>query len=355
MRATVEGLARRWWGGQLGARGLALDALTAPLSWAWAGTSGLRARRHAGRGRRIDGLRVVSVGNLAVGGTGKTPVTAWAANRLAAAGLPTSVLTGGHGADEALLHARWNPGVSVHADGDRVRAALRVRAQGARVAVLDDGFQHFAVARDLDVVLLAAEDPFPGPVLPRGPYRERGHALARADVVVVTRRTASQEAARKLARAAARLAPGALSAGLRLAPAGLWPLASWALRTPKRAGGGAEAGGAVGPALAVCAVGRPDAFRAAVARRVDGPVQLHVFADHHAYTAADVERIRAVAGGRPLVVSEKDAVKLGPHAARLGTAYVLTEELRWDWGEQGLAERLQALAAEALATAEVRP
>ena len=348
MRARVEGLARRWWAGQLGAPGRAVAVLTAPLSWAWAGASGLRARRRMGRGRRIDGLRVVSVGNLAVGGTGKTPVAAWAAGRLAAAGVPTSLLTGGYGADEALLHARWNPGVSVHADRERVRAALRARAQGARAAVLDDGFQHFALARDLDVVLLAAEDPFPGPVLPRGPYRERQHALARADVVVVTRRTASPEAARRLAHAAARLAPRALSAGLGLAPAGLWPLASWGRRTPTPAGDGAEVDGAVGAALAVGAVGRPDAFRAAVARRVDGPVQLLAFADHHAYTRADVDRVRAVAAGRPIVVTEKDAVKLVPHTAALGTAYVLVEELRWDWGEDELAERIEGLVVEAV-------
>jgi tetraacyldisaccharide 4'-kinase len=290
---------------------------------------------------------VISVGNLAVGGTGKTPVAAWVAQRLAAAGVPTHLLAGLHGADEALLHARWSPSVPVLVDRNRARAAARAHAEGARAVVLDDGFQHFAVARDLDIVLLAAEDRFPGPVLPRGPYRERPEALARADAVVVTRRTATCEAALALAERARRLAPEALSAGLRLAPGGLQPLSVWA--EPARADAdGAELRRVAAPALAVCALGRPDAFGEAVAEQVGGPVELMAFADHHAYTLVEVDRVSALAEGRPIVVSAKDAVKLAPYAARLGAAWVLTEELCWDWGEETLARRIDALMAEAV-------
>lgn len=345
MRAALERLARRWWSGELGSAGRALDVLTAPASWMWAGASGLRARRRVERGACIAGARVVSVGNLAVGGTGKTPLAAWVARRLAASGARTTVLVGPQGADEGELHARWNPAVPVRVDRNRARAAVYAATEGAQAVVLDDGFQHFALGRDLDVVLLSADDPFPAPVLPRGPYRERAGALARADAIVVTRRQGTAEAARRVAEHARTFAPDALSAGLRLAPGPLFPLGAWAQ------GGGGEATSLGldrldGSTLAVCGVGRPDLFREAVAGRAGGPVGLLSFPDHRAYTSGDVERVREVAAGRPVVVTEKDAVKLAAHEEALGPTFVLTERLHWEWGEEALARRVTALVAE---------
>jgi tetraacyldisaccharide 4'-kinase len=356
-------MARRWWGGELGVLGAVLDGLCAPVAWVFARMSGIRAERRAGKGSRIEGLAVVSVGNLAVGGTGKTPVAAWAAGRLLGAGMPTTVLTGAHGADEALLHERWTPCVRAVVASDRLTGATRAYAAGARALVLDDGFQNFALARDVDIVLLSADDPFPGSVLPRGPYREPPAALARADAIVVTRRAASEEEARTVAEKAARFAPHAATAGAWLVPSGLRPLRSWA--GPGQ-GGTAELADArpaepdgttrlaperaegAGAFLAVCAIARPETFLRAVAGLVVGRVELLAFADHHAYTAADVARIAARADGRPIVTTEKDAVKLARHAARLGSTRVLVEELRWAWGEQPLAARLESLASRAV-------
>jgi tetraacyldisaccharide 4'-kinase len=352
MKAPVERLAREWWAGGLGLGGAALSAATAPASWAWAWAARRRARHFARcGGTRVEGLAVVSVGNLAVGGTGKTPVAAWVAGRLAAAGVPTWVLTGGTAADEALLHARWRPHLPVGSGRDRVATAQRARAAGARAGVLDDGFQHLRLVRDLDIVLLSADDPFPGPVLPRGPYREPPEALGRADAVVVTARAASAYMARALAEEARRFAPEAASAGVRLAPSRLQRLSAWA---SGRLGGDGAPGGRQGalelgesPVLAVCGVARPRAFAAAVRSVVEGPVELLALGDHHPYTAADVARMRDRAAGRPIVVSAKDAVKLARWREELGTAFVLDEELRWAWGEDELARVLDAVATEA--------
>jgi tetraacyldisaccharide 4'-kinase len=342
----VELFARRWWGGDLGRGGRLLDALAAPLSWAVARAARRRAARLARASARVDGLRVVSVGNLAVGGTCKTPVAAWVVGRLLEAGIPAAVVTGASGRDEALLHERWSPGAPVLVGRDRLAAAAAARARGARAVVLDDGFQHLRIARDLDVVLLSAEDPFPGRVLPLGPYREAPEALGRADVLVVTRRRASRGEAEGVAERAARFAPGAATAGAWLAPGGLCELGVWAGGNETGHGRAAPAG-PHGPLLAVCAIGRPDAFADAVRSFAAGSVELLAFPDHHAYGRSDLARIRRCAAGRPVIMTEKDAVKLASRAGTLGDAWVLTEELRWSWGEADVRERLGALAAQA--------
>lgn len=335
MRAGVERFARRVWGGRLGWPGVVFSGLAAPASWAWSavvlGRDGWFASRP---GTRIEGLRVVSVGNLAVGGTGKTPMSAWIAARLHASGVPCGVLVGGHGEDEALLHESWNPGVRVLSGRDRAAGAARARTEGACVAVLDDGFQHRTLDRDVDLVLLSAEDPFPGPVLPRGPYREGPRALGRADAVVVTRRSAPLDAARALAASAAHYAPGAVHGAIRIQP-GRW----------RRLDGGGRPPGAC-DVLAVCGIARPYTFRAAVEAYVEGAVELITFADHHAYGRADAARLRSRAGERPIVVTEKDAVKLTRYSGLLGETYVLGEELRWDWGEEDVAGLLDTLVGE---------
>ena len=346
MRSLVEGLARRWWAGELGRGALLLDVPAAPLSWAWAAAARRRSERLGRAGTRVEDLRVVSVGNLAVGGTGKTPVAAWIVARLLEARVPTALVAGAAGRDEALLHERWNPQAPVVVGRNRCAAAAAARARGARAVVLDDAFQHFGIARDLDVVVLAAEDAFPGRVLPRGPYREGPEALRRAGVLVVTRRTASEEEARRLAGLAARFAPEAVTAGGWLAPRGLRALPTWADRGETAPEGGPQQA-PTGPALAVCAVGRPGAFAEALRPYAGAPVELLAFPDHHPYDLKDVARIRRRAAGRPVLVTEKDAVKLAPHAGELGEAWVLTEEVRWAWGETELRERLAALAAEA--------
>jgi len=339
VRAGLEVFARRWWGGELGTPGRLLSVVALPLSWGWTAGSALSSRRAERAATRVEGLCVISVGNLAVGGTGKTPLAGWIAAMLCEAGAAPAVLVGpppagggGGGGDEALLHRRRLADVPVFQGRDRTGSARRALAGGARVAVLDDGFQHRRLRRDLDVVLLSAEDRFPGPVLPRGPYREQEGALARADLVVVTRRAAGLERSRELAARVASVLPEragpAVVAGVELAADSWTDLNGRPVAPP------------VGDVVAACAVARPRAFRSAVARVVTGSVELVAFADHHAYTPADAARLRKRAGGRPIVITEKDAVTLHGLAGILDPVRVLAETLRWDWGEADLRARL---------------
>ncbi|MCG6988355.1 MAG: tetraacyldisaccharide 4'-kinase [Gemmatimonadetes bacterium] len=336
MRRALERGVRRWWAGEMGAAGAVLSAVTAPLEWVYAAEVRRRDLRYRSRpGARVEGLAVVSVGNLAVGGTGKTPMAAWAVRLLAEAGAHPVLLSRGYGEDEILLHRRWSPDVPVHGGADRLAAAQTAREQGADVAVLDDGFQHRRMARDVDVVLLAAEDAFPGRMLPRGPYREPPGALARAHAVVVTRRTAPATVAAGLAREILRRHPALAVAVLSLPPGGWSTLAGEPADAPQ------------GAVLAAAGVARPETFRRQVAEATGygvSDVELMAFPDHHGFTPADIRALRRRAGTRTLVVTEKDAVKLEAHASTLGSVRVLGVRLEWEAGEGEVRTLVAALA-----------
>ena len=264
-------------------------------------------------------LPAVSVGNLTVGGTGKTPVAAWVAARLLARGAAPALVLRGVGADESRVHALLNPRVPVVEDRDRVRGARRAAALGADLVVLDDAFQHRRAARDLDLVLVSAERAARRVrLLPAGPYREGPGALARASAVVVTRKVAPRAAAEAALAALLRGRPGLVGAVVHLAPDLLrrWP------------GEGAGAGGAEGAGeaplgalrgarvLAVAGVGEPGAFVAQLAA-AGARVEAAAFPDHHAYDDADVARLaRRAAEVDRVVTTLKDAVKLGPRWPR---------------------------------------
>ncbi len=180
---------------------------------------------------RRAGRPVLSVGNVAAGGTGKTPFVRWLAGELLARGFKPSILTRGYGrksrgtvvvsdgagvlasvrdaGDEPALLARALPSVPIVADGRRARAASAAEtlAPATTLHLLDDGFSHVALARDLDVVLLDATAPDAGgALLPAGRLREPLASLARADLLVITKTEQADPArARELA---ARYAPG---------------------------------------------------------------------------------------------------------------------------------------------------
>ena len=128
---------------------------------------------------REPALPTISVGNLTVGGTGKTPMAAWIVGELSAMGVkPSLVLRGYAGGDEVEVHRHLNPGVPVIANPDRIAGVAEAQKQGANVAVLDDAFQHRRIARVSDIVLISA-DAWDGDVgqvrlLPAGPWREVG-------------------------------------------------------------------------------------------------------------------------------------------------------------------------------------
>ena len=158
---------------------------------------------------RVQGaIPVISVGNLTVGGTGKTPVSAWIAGDLLRRGATPAIVTRGYGGDESLVHAILNPGVPVIVATDRVAGVAAAAAGGATVAVLDDAFQHRRLRRAVDLVLLSAEDFGDAQrPLPAGPWREPLGALARASAAIVTRKVAADGAVAAVVRAIQGVAP----------------------------------------------------------------------------------------------------------------------------------------------------
>jgi tetraacyldisaccharide 4'-kinase len=281
------------------------------------------------------GAPVVSVGNITAGGTGKTPLVEWVACALAGEGRRACVLTRGYGrADERrrvvasdgervladfeecgdeprLLAERLVGAASVVCDRDRVAAARWARAHlGADAFVLDDGFQHLRIARDLDIVTLDATAPWGGGhLLPRGRLREPPSGLTRADCIVITRAELADDL-ETLRAEAARLSGGrAAVIASRVRTRGL------ALLNPSSDSPSVEHEGRVvgSEAAAFCAVGNPRAFFEQLRREGFRLRHTRAFADHHRFTQADVDgvaREAARSGARLLLTTAKDAVKL---------------------------------------------
>ncbi len=174
-----------------------LAPLTTPASWLYGLAVGLRnARFDRGSAVRSVAVPVISVGNLTTGGAGKSPMVTWVTRRLLGAGARPVIGMRGYGArpgemsDEHLVHCRRQPDVPVVAAPDRVGALRSFLRQYAEIdcVVLDDGFQHRRLARNLDLVLVdATRDTMHDRLLPRGRLREPLASLRRADAVIVTR------------------------------------------------------------------------------------------------------------------------------------------------------------------------
>lgn len=290
---------------------LALAAVEIPYRWAV-------ARRNRWFDAHPEAIyrpeaAVVSVGNLTLGGTGKTPMVAWAARFLADRGRRVCLISRGYGAkagranDEALELAEKLPGVPHVQNPDRSAAARQAAAEFvADALVLDDAFQHRRIARDVDIVLLDALEPFGfGRVFPRGTLREPVEGLRRADAVALSRaELLSADARTALRHEVARIAPGAAWAEVTHAPCGL--LAPDGSREPLEFLSGR-------PIAAFCGLGNPAGFRHTLEACGYGVAGFREFPDHHAYTAADVAALtawRESLGGAALVCTHKDLVKL---------------------------------------------
>jgi tetraacyldisaccharide 4'-kinase len=287
---------------------------------ALAGPYGLAVSvRNAGYDRglfevRTVGVPVISVGNLTLGGTGKTPLVAWVVGRLLAAGRRPAIASRGYGAargetsDEAAELGIVLPGVPHRAHRDRVLAAGDAVAAGVDVVVLDDGFQHRRLHRDLDIVAIDATDPFGGGrLVPRGLLRESPAGLRRADVVVLTRSTAVDPARRAAIHDAVTAARGGLPPVWAEAVHAPMALRSWSGTTRPLD----ELRGR--PVLAFAAIGNPAAFRQTLDATGAEVTSFVAFADHHAYAATDLQRLadRAAAERAEWAVTTlKDLVKV---------------------------------------------
>lgn len=314
---------RRMWAGEAGLSGAFARTALIPGEALFRAGGALR-REGYDRGllsREAGAIPVVSVGNLSVGGTGKTPLSSWMVRQLQIHGELPALVARGYGRDEMLLHARWTPSVPVIADPDRREGVREAARQGATVAVLDDGFQHRRLAREVDLVLVAVEEGLPGALLPRGPFREPASALDRAHGLIVTRKAGTAEATRGLALELRRRFPRAVTCAVHLAPGSLRRLS---------VGQAAGSSSPDGPVTVATAVARPETVRSSVRAAGHEVRSLEAFPDHHEFTAADLDRLLERSGGGAIVVTEKDAVKLeGLAGAAAAPVWVLEQVLEW--------------------------
>jgi tetraacyldisaccharide 4'-kinase len=248
---------------------------------------------------------VISVGNLTVGGTGKTPLVIWLADKLLAQGQRVAILSRGyHGSggtsDEIeLMRSRLQNRVPFGIGKNRFeQGRLLESRQAIDVFLLDDGFQHLQLARDVDILLLDASRPIGGqPLLPAGPMREPTTALTRADIVVFTRTENATGAKEAIQRFSKLPIFGASTNLLGFRPFNDQTL----LQTAANIG--------QGPFFAFCGVGNPGAFVSDL-KRWGVPLAGQIFfADHHRYTLDDVQTIEKTAaqtGAKALLTTEKD-------------------------------------------------
>lgn len=333
-------IAYHLWHSRTAAARVARSLLLAPsFAYRLAGELRLRAYRLGFLPVGRPGCPVVAVGNLSVGGTGKTPIAAWIASYYAAKGVTPGVVLRGYGGDEAQVHRELTPEARVVENPDRMAGVNEARKLGAQVVILDDAFQRLDVARDLNLLLVSAESGNSVPwLLPAGPWREPWREAARADFIVVTRKVADRETAGAVAARAAALLGEDRVAEAHLHIGRLETLEGSRLVAP-----GEIAGGRL---LAVCAVADPVSFRQQLAT-FSCRVNLMAWRDHHAYQARDLERIRAKARHFDyVVVTAKDAGKLARHW-RGGEPEILVarQEVCWERGLGELQRRLDAVLA----------
>jgi len=292
-----------WTSRRLDARLVRLGLL--PVSAGWRLASEVRTMAYA-RGwarRRELPLPSVAVGNLTVGGSGKTPIASWIAAYYVGIGLKPGILLRGYrGGDEVLVHRHNVPDAIVIGDPDRAAGAERALAEGAQVLVLDDAYQRLDVWRDLNIAVVSAETTRAVPwSLPAGPWREGLHALDRADALIITRKRADNASAMALAR--------------DLAPRIRGPVAVASLGVRRYegmlTGRSVESSELVGKrVVAASAIGDPEAFIAQT-KATGAQVQVATWSDHHGYRDEDVAWLaRAARKADLVVITQKDAVKL---------------------------------------------
>ncbi len=311
---------------------------TAAVSW-----RNRRYDRGTAKVYRVD-VPVLTVGNLTLGGTGKTPMVKWLAERLQHAGLRVAIVSRGYGAtdgkhnDEALELAQALPDVPHVQNRDRVAAAQRaIHESGAQVILLDDGYQHRRLARDLDIVLLDALEPFGFEhVFPRGTLREPLAGLRRAQIVCLSRADAISQFEREAIRR--RVA--------RIAPEAAWcEAAHTASRLINSRGDTRPLDDLAGQrVVAFCGIGNPAGFRHTLTTANCKPVAWRELPDHHAYTTTDRSELVTMAknaNANCLVCTQKDLVKLQQAELESVPLWAVGIEINFLMGQEAIEQQLE--------------
>jgi tetraacyldisaccharide 4'-kinase len=294
-------------------------------------------------------LRIISIGNLTTGGTGKSPLVIWLAEQLRARGRRVCVLSRGYKGsaagenDESLELADRLPDVPQLVNPDRAASAqIASEELEMEVGLLDDGFQHRQLRRDLDLVLIDATEPFGlGYLLPRGLLREPRGSLRRADRVVITR--ANQISPERLSALRVELE--------RFCPADRIAICAMVPRQLRQADGrhfplDVLAGKKL---FAFCGLGNPAAFFRTAEPLGQSLVGSRTFPDHHAYTPDDLNRLAEEGrdcGAEALLCSHKDLVKLGRNQLGALPLYALSIEVQFLAGEPELLAAVDAVLSQ---------
>lgn len=280
-----------------------------------------------GRGVASPGIVTVSVGNLTVGGTGKTPLVVWLAETLKKNRHRPAVLSRGYGGqvgagpvcvdrsvtcgakrfgDEPWLMARRLAGIDIVVGSNRIAGAALARTRGADLLLLDDGFQHRQLARDLDIVLLDSRLPFDnGHLLPAGLLREPVANLSRAQVVILSRHDPEVDNT-SVTRRVQELAPDAEIYAMRNRSLGWFDADGNPQEAPGRRFG-------------FCGLGNPQPFREDLLADAAPLTGFRIFRDHHRYTTDECRQIlqAARANDATPVTTEKDLMRMGRAPAEL--------------------------------------
>lgn len=361
---------------------IAMRSQATPAGWWWLGLASLRLLSRLYHGivcasacSYAYGLRrrwqlpcqVVSIGNLTLGGTGKTPLTMWVARWYQQQGWRVAVLSRGYGGhaegrprvvsagagplydwqevgDEPYLLARELLGIPVLTGKNRyLSGRYACEHFGSQVLVLDDGFQHYALQRDLDVVLIDTTNPFGhGALLPRGSLREPLRALQRADILVLTR---TELAGNTLSPLTAQIRRWNAQPPLCYMTTVIEALCQRENGMPRDVTWLRQR-----RVVALVGIGNPEAFAATLTRLGSEVATLVVFPDHHPYTEDDWHAIVATVqqqGAACLVTTTKDAVRLAPSWQAPVPVYTLRTGITFTEGEEVLQQQLQALMSHA--------
>jgi len=264
--------------------------------------------------------KVISIGNITAGGTGKTPLAIYVGNLLAEGGLRTAVVARGYGrpttglvevnddstwlevGDEPLEIYQRTKNVRVYVDKSKTRAAQKASADGADIIIVDDGFQHRKLHRDINIACLDWNEPFgPGGILPKGLLREPIEALRRADIIIYTnynKAAAVKQAVPEFVKKIKHYYSSLAVSGLRDIKTGaVMNIAKFRNKT----------------GAAFCGVGNAKKFWQSLYRANIRPVNFQVFQDHYRYNQTDIDKLIQLPGPLKLdylITTYKDAVKI---------------------------------------------
>jgi tetraacyldisaccharide 4'-kinase len=332
-----------WFG--RGAGSLTVRAALWPLERAYDIAQGARSKMYDSGMFEVQmpALPTVSIGNLTTGGTGKTPFSAWLAAQLSSLGAHPAIAMRGYGGDEQEVHRRINPSIPVVVNANRAAAVVESKVNGADIVVLDDAFQHRRIARSVDIVLLSVEQLMrPRRLLPSGPWREPLSAAKRADLLVLTRKSASLADAEKMKTDVRKEIPKVPIVIVHLKPGGLVS-ATGDMTLPIERLRGASV-------LAIAAIGEPGLFQRQV-ENLGARVTLAAYRDHHKFTDAEIKSLTTHVPQDGLAVCTlKDAVKLADRWPGPSRLWYVSQELVVEQGVEDM-NRLLKRALDARTTA----